>query len=169
MEATSQTATVQAPKPQRIRSLTRLPRRPSTRATKPDIPGLEPTTANAGRHLRVRLQFTSRRWPRRLRRPRRPIHGKRRSRRSAQSLNTSSPSQAQAQSSAYQTPTPQAIHPASWGSMAPSVAPTYSPQVSTQGYSEALTRWSSWWTGQSSTVAKSGSGRVSKSSKRRKS
>ena len=55
----------------------------------------------------------------------------------SQSLNTSSPSQAPAQYSAYQTPTPQAMQPANWGSMAPSVAPTYSPQASTQGYSEA--------------------------------
>ena len=55
----------------------------------------------------------------------------------SQSLNTSNQSQAPAQYSAYQTPTPQAMQPASWGSQAPSAAPTYSPQASTQGYSEA--------------------------------
>ena len=56
------------------------------------------------------------------------------------SLNTSSPSLAQASPSAYQTtPTPQAQTQPSWASMAqaPSAAPTYSPQVSTQGYSES--------------------------------
>jgi len=58
------------------------------------------------------------------------------------SLNTSSPSQAQVPYSAYQTPTPQALQQASWASapqqiQAPSVAPTYSPQVSTQAYSTA--------------------------------
>ena len=53
------------------------------------------------------------------------------------SLNTSNPYQAQASRSAYQTtPTPQAVQAASWGSTVPSAAPTYSPQVSTQGYSE---------------------------------
>ncbi len=56
------------------------------------------------------------------------------------SLNTSSPSQIQDQYSAYQTPTPQYQQQASWASIpqqiqAPTVAPTYSPQVSTQGYS----------------------------------
>ena len=58
------------------------------------------------------------------------------------SLNTSSPSQAQVPSSAYQTPTPQALQQASWASTpqqtwAPSQQPTYSPQVSTQAYSTA--------------------------------
>ena len=58
------------------------------------------------------------------------------------SLNTSSPSQAQVPSSAYLTPTPQVPQQVSWASapqqiQAPSVAPTYSPQVSTQGYSTA--------------------------------
>ena len=54
------------------------------------------------------------------------------------SLNTSSPSQAQVSPSAYQaTPTPQAATQPSWGSMAPQAAPTYSPQVSTQAYSES--------------------------------
>jgi len=55
------------------------------------------------------------------------------------SLNTSSPSLAQASPSAYQaTPTPQAATQPSWASMAaPAAAPTYSPQVSTQGYSES--------------------------------
>ncbi len=56
------------------------------------------------------------------------------------SLNTSSPSLAQASPSAYQTtPTPQAATQPSWASavQAPSAAPTYSPQVSTQGYSES--------------------------------
>lgn len=54
------------------------------------------------------------------------------------SLNTSSPSQAQVSPSAYQTtPTPQAATQPSWASMAPQAAPTYSPQVSTQGYSES--------------------------------
>ena len=54
------------------------------------------------------------------------------------SLNTSSPSQAPAQYSAYQTtPTPQAMHQANWGSQVNSAAPTYSPQASTQGYSES--------------------------------
>ena len=55
----------------------------------------------------------------------------------SQSLNTSSPSQAPAQYSAYQTPTPQAMQPANWGSQDPWAAQTYSPQVSTQGYSES--------------------------------
>ena len=54
------------------------------------------------------------------------------------SLNTSSPYQAPASPSAYQaTPTPQAATQANWGSMAPQAAPTYSPQASTQGYSES--------------------------------
>jgi len=54
------------------------------------------------------------------------------------SLNTSSPSLAQASPSAYQTtPTPQAATQPNWASMAPQAAPTYSPQVSTQGYSES--------------------------------
>ena len=58
------------------------------------------------------------------------------------SLNTSSPSQAQVPSSAYLTPTPQVPQQVSWASapqqiQAPTVAPTYSPQVSTQGYSTA--------------------------------
>ena len=54
------------------------------------------------------------------------------------SLNTNSPSLAQASPSAYQaTPTPQAATQPSWGSMAPQAAPTYSPQVSTQSYSES--------------------------------
>jgi hypothetical protein len=58
------------------------------------------------------------------------------------SLNTSSPSQAQVPYSAYQTPTPQVPQQASWAStpqqiQAPSVAPTYSPQASTQAYSTA--------------------------------
>ena len=54
------------------------------------------------------------------------------------SLNTSNPSQAQVSPSAYQaTPTPQAATQPSWASMAPQAAPTYSPQVSTQGYSES--------------------------------
>ena len=58
------------------------------------------------------------------------------------SLNTSSPSQAQVPSLAYQTPTPQVPQQVSWDS-APqqmyqtSVAPTYSPQASTQAYSTA--------------------------------
>jgi len=63
------------------------------------------------------------------------------------SLNTSSPSQAPAQYSAYQTPTPQASTQAQWGSAAQtqqqtqySQAPTYSPQASTQGYSEGQVR-----------------------------
>ena len=58
------------------------------------------------------------------------------------SLNTSNPSQAQASPSAYQTtPTPQAASQPSWASMAaPAAAPTYSPQVSTQGYSESEVR-----------------------------
>ena len=56
------------------------------------------------------------------------------------SLNTSSPSLAQAQYSAYQTPTPQANIQANWASMqspaqAQYMAPqTYSPQVSTPSY-----------------------------------
>ena len=54
------------------------------------------------------------------------------------SLNTSNPSQAQGLSSAYQTtPTPQAVNQANWGSQAQAAHPTYSPQASTQGYSEA--------------------------------
>lgn len=54
------------------------------------------------------------------------------------SLNTSSPSQVQASPSAYQTtPTPQATTQPNWASMAPSVAPTSQPQVSTPAYSEA--------------------------------
>ena len=54
------------------------------------------------------------------------------------SLNTSNPSLAQVSPSAYQTtPTPQAATQPSWDSMAPQAAPTYSPQVSTQGYSES--------------------------------
>jgi len=58
------------------------------------------------------------------------------------SLNTSNPSPAPAQFSAYQTPTPQIPQQASWAStpqqiQAPSVAQTYSPQASTQGYSTA--------------------------------
>jgi len=55
------------------------------------------------------------------------------------SLNTSNQSQAQVSPSAYQaTPTPQAATQPSWASMAaPQAAPTYSPQVSTQGYSES--------------------------------
>ena len=48
------------------------------------------------------------------------------------SLNTNNQSPAQAAYSAYQTPTPQATMPASWGSQAPTVAPTYAPQASTQ-------------------------------------
>ena len=40
--------------------------------------------------------------------------------------------------SAYQTtPTPQAATQPSWDSMAPQAAPTYSPQASTQSYSES--------------------------------
>ena len=50
------------------------------------------------------------------------------------SLNTSSPSQAQAQYSAYQTPTPQASIQANWASTVPSAPQTYSPQVSTPSY-----------------------------------
>ena len=50
------------------------------------------------------------------------------------SLNTSSPSQAQVQYSAYQTPTPQVNTQASWASTAPSAPQTYSPQVSTPSY-----------------------------------
>jgi len=58
------------------------------------------------------------------------------------SLNTSSPSQTQVPYSAYQTPTPQASQQASWASTpqamsVPMAQPTYSPQVSTQGYSTA--------------------------------
>ena len=57
------------------------------------------------------------------------------------SLNAPSQSQAQAPSSAYQTtPTPQAVNQANWGSQAASAHPTYSPQASTQGYSEAQVR-----------------------------
>jgi len=55
------------------------------------------------------------------------------------SLNSGSPSQAQATPSAYQT-TPtyqQATTQQNWGSMAPQAAPTYQPQVSTQSYSES--------------------------------
>jgi len=48
------------------------------------------------------------------------------------SLNTNNQSPAQAAYSAYQTPTPQATLQANWGSTAPSVAPTYAPQASTQ-------------------------------------
>ena len=48
------------------------------------------------------------------------------------SLNTVNPSQGQAAYSAYQTPTPQATTAANWGSTAPSAAPTYAPQASTQ-------------------------------------
>lgn len=51
------------------------------------------------------------------------------------SLNTPQASQAPAQYSAYQTPTPQANIPAAWASQAPMAAPTYAPQASTQGYS----------------------------------
>jgi hypothetical protein len=55
------------------------------------------------------------------------------------SLNTSSPSQAQVQSSAYLTPTPQAQPQANWASTpqaqwASSAQQTYSPQVSTPSY-----------------------------------
>ena len=58
------------------------------------------------------------------------------------SLNSSSPSQAQVPSSAYQTPTPQAQAQVNWASApqqtwAPTAQPTYSPQVSTQAYSTA--------------------------------
>ena len=58
------------------------------------------------------------------------------------SLNTSSPSQAQVPSSAYQTPTYQASPQASWASTpqamsVPMAQPTYSPQALTQGYSTA--------------------------------
>ena len=48
------------------------------------------------------------------------------------SLNTASPSQAPAQYSAYQTPTPQTAIPANWGSTAYTAAPTYAPRASTQ-------------------------------------
>jgi len=51
------------------------------------------------------------------------------------SLNTPQASQAPAQYSAYQTPTPQANIQAAWASQAPMAAPTYAPQASTQGYS----------------------------------
>ena len=51
------------------------------------------------------------------------------------SLNTQQASQAPAQYSAYQTPTPQASTQAAWASQAPMAAPTYAPQASTQGYS----------------------------------
>jgi hypothetical protein len=51
------------------------------------------------------------------------------------SLNTPQASQAPAQYSAYQTPTPQASTQAAWASQAPMAAPTYAPQASTQGYS----------------------------------
>ena len=54
------------------------------------------------------------------------------------SLNTSSQSPTQGPPSAYQTtPTPQQVQAASWGSMGSSAAPTYSPQASTQAYSES--------------------------------
>lgn len=57
------------------------------------------------------------------------------------SLNTSNPSQAQVSPSAYQTtPTPQATTQPNWASAVssqPQAAPTYSPQPSTQNYSEA--------------------------------
>ena len=58
------------------------------------------------------------------------------------SLNTSSPSQTQVPSSAYQTPTYQASPQASWASTpqamsVPMAQPTYSPQALTQGYSTA--------------------------------
>ena len=61
----------------------------------------------------------------------------------SQSLNTSSPSQAQVPYSAYQTPTPQASSQVQWDS-APQIQPqaqysaqaTYSPQASTQAYSQ---------------------------------
>ena len=62
------------------------------------------------------------------------------------SLNTSSPSQAPAQYSAYQTPTPQANTQAAWASQAAptqaqySQQQTYSPQASTQAYSEGEVR-----------------------------
>jgi len=56
------------------------------------------------------------------------------------SLNTASPSQTLAAPSAYQTPTPQVSHQASWASTpqqqwAPQAQPTYSPQASTPAYS----------------------------------
>ena len=51
------------------------------------------------------------------------------------SLNTPQASQAPAQYSAYQTPTPQANTQAAWASQASMAAPTYAPQASTQGYS----------------------------------
>lgn len=51
------------------------------------------------------------------------------------SLNTPQASQAPAQYSAYQTPTPQASTQAAWASQAPMAAPTYAPQALTQGYS----------------------------------
>ena len=58
------------------------------------------------------------------------------------SLNTSSPSQTQVPYSAYQTPTHQASQQVNWASTpqamsVPMAQPTYSPQVSTQGYSTA--------------------------------
>ena len=62
------------------------------------------------------------------------------------SLNTSSPSQAQVPSSAYQTPTPQANIQANWASTQPQPqaqyleAPTYSPQVSTPAYAPQQTQ-----------------------------
>ena len=52
------------------------------------------------------------------------------------SLNTPNQSQAPAQYSAYQTPTPQAP-PTQVSFSSPQAAPTYSPQASTQGYSAA--------------------------------
>jgi hypothetical protein len=62
------------------------------------------------------------------------------------SLNTSSPSQVPAQYSAYQTPTPQQITQASWGSIPQqqqaqvqySAPQTYSQQASTQAYQQQL-------------------------------
>jgi len=51
------------------------------------------------------------------------------------SLNTPQASQAPAQYSAYQTPTPQASTQAAWGSQAPMAAQTYAPQATTAGYS----------------------------------
>ena len=51
------------------------------------------------------------------------------------SLNTPQASQAPAQYSAYQTPTPQASTQAAWASQAPMAAPTYAPQASTPVYS----------------------------------
>ena len=53
------------------------------------------------------------------------------------SMNTSNPSQAPAQYSAYQTatPTPQQVQQVSWGSQANSAAQISNPQASTQAYS----------------------------------